>query len=1613
MWLHLSFPSDFPCLFAIVVSSLPKGLHSTFAFVGASLSLVFEDLLAALACMFAMLFGRIVTGFAISAFRAFVLFCFPASLLGNNACLVWFLAVIQFRAIDFEPLASISVSLDFASTLLGPFRSAFSLPLAGLSCPFIKCRVCASPAIAFLCLHVRRVHQNSAPKCPKQCFMRQIQVEVWVPFGGFPIEFDALKGFPGEGPLPQQTPKKSASWSLATANIGSLKTSSFWKSNEDTVYCLQETRVGRNNIRTSQKQVQATNRTLFCGELLSGIIRSDGRHITMHGGTAIIAADSIARAFDPQEDSTKLFAEVLKTKRANACWVQVSARVRALVFSVYAKTGASASPEILESNNSLLDKILLIAAQFGDIPIILAGDLQLNPLSYPSIAHAVHFEGWADPLASVDAEGRLFRPLTFSLDGTFTGEGEGCSSIDAVILNRVAFAALHSIEVVALSGLQHRPIRALFNWEPIHQIGEVHAKFAALDHSGWNKHADLNPELVNQQADDFWAHSFESAFESTEDFATKWHLVNNFCLQTLLNNGSQWGFGARKRGFLPSFVKKRICPGQLPNGTAATNKGSRLYKTLRQLWELETRMTRPSKSLRDAIVFQRTVKKVWHALWELHAPMVWDDIYGVTLVDVFHNVQWVLDEIHKWEKDKKCARISAWRSRMKESAQGSRKHIFHHLKNKCVDEPANLVLDADNNIIFQPRAAIESIAHDWDSIYSANALRHDPKQMLSVIWPYLDHDPPPFDLPPLTGADIAITIKQRKPIAAPGLDGWRTCDLQRLPRACCDAIASFFRALEDDCNSVMPDVLTRAKQVILNKPGPSSPLNKRLITILSPMLLAYTGTRFRQLQAWQRMVLPRVLCGGIQNRDMSDVSVGLRLEIDEAQASNNPLVGIKLDQSKCFDRIVPDFAAALFLALGLPKGLVNAFVKMYASLKRHLSYRGWISSTATTAANGVAQGCSLSLIAINVHMAVWARFMALIPHVSARVFIDDAYLWVRLAHVQQLETAIAVTKQWNLLIGQKLNTEKCSLWATNAKARKAARKLFPSIPLVFEFDALGAKIYTTQRDDCLFSEQRAVKICIDARNIAALPLTTEVKGQLIASKVIPQCSFAADISSIPKLTCAKIENEIANAIWGRRPHWRARMLVFTFLCNPCFVHPKVARAYVTVCNMWRYVHRHPEMLSRLRTVYPTAIVGKHTLLAHFRNALKIFHCAVMPDLTIGIGSSRFSILDVSPKDIRGMLHALGRQYCYESVNFNSRKDVKKPTGLVDYSLSTIFKHAASKDLAQKSLIPHFDAQIVGCTITNDRRAAAGFVDSAACRFCLQTKESLLHIIKDCPAAPSFVTGLEQHELGPNFCGLGIVEHPAGIASQRLKISKLPALDESSFDPHAQELEWFTDGSVLLQESYWVTSAAYAIFDKEERLVSSGPVCHPSLAAYTAELFAIAVAVTVAKARLRVFTDCKTVVDLFGQLIAAGEVPVHWSHSPIWEHILRVWKNKVGRCQDPVVLTWMPAHTADHLPFDHIDRADVFPNGLSGWHIRANRLADEEAKRVARAHALICIDLWPMVKAAARSRRDARPAQPAHWLRWGCKKGVSNFGGNQSSSAGGPIQVSFPSMGLEP
>lgn len=346
-------------------------------------------------------------------------------------------------------------------------------------------------------------------KKPNRSWRRKICAVLLVQLG-FPrnclrgswFEFDATLGYPGEGPPSPCQP----GWSLCTANIGSLRTSTIWKGSEDSEWCLQETRIGKNNVRNSSRMVQETGRHLFCGQLMSGILRANGVHTTMHGGTAVVASDVHTRPFLPEHDATGKYKGVFDSKRANAVWTQVTSTIRALIFSVYAKSGASACTETFNQNDLLLQDIFEIISQFGDIPVIVAGDFQVEPSNYPSVATAIHFHRWHDPLVQVDEEGNLFRPLTYSRDGTFTGHGDYCTSIDAILVNHVSFAALQSIQVLEILDLQHRPIRAVFNWEPILLCGDVHLKFAPLDTSTLPK--PHSPEAVqfDQRARMCWDH---------------------------------------------------------------------------------------------------------------------------------------------------------------------------------------------------------------------------------------------------------------------------------------------------------------------------------------------------------------------------------------------------------------------------------------------------------------------------------------------------------------------------------------------------------------------------------------------------------------------------------------------------------------------------------------------------------------------------------------------------------------------------------------------------------------------------------------------------------------------------------------------------------------------------------------------------------------------------------------------------------------------------------------------------------------------------------------------------------------------------------------------------
>ena len=306
----------------------------------------------------------------------------------------------------------------------------------------------------------------------------------------------------------------------------------------------------------------------------------------------------------------------------------------------------------------------------------------------------------------------------------------------------------------------------------------------------------------------------------------------------------------------------------------------------------------------------------------------------------------------------------------------------------------------------------------------------------------------------------------------------------------------------------LPKALTCAKQMILNKNGESCPLSKRLIIVLPILLLAYTGARFRHVAIWQSTHMPMQLQGAIKHRSMTSIHTHLQIQIDEAIHQRAPLIGVKLDKAKCFDRVLPILVVALLLAFGFPPHFANFMARMYEGIHRHMSYKGWMTPVATTTANGMPQGCSLSLLAINLYMFVWIKLLEHLPNITARAFMDNAYIWCNLLHAHELQTAVTITDLWDELSGQKTNAHKCTIWGTSCITRKKIKQLFPHMSLKNVFDVLGAWIHTTQKYDTGHSSAKTEKILLNAKNISVLPLTRDVKATLLGMKVLPQCTFA-------------------------------------------------------------------------------------------------------------------------------------------------------------------------------------------------------------------------------------------------------------------------------------------------------------------------------------------------------------------------------------------------------------------------------------------------------------------------------------------------------------------------
>ena len=1364
------------------------------------------------------------------------------------------------------------------------------------------------------------------------------------------IQFDHTKGFPGEGPTENDT------WKCISANIDSVATHPHCFQWQHDAIFLQETRVASSNIDYVSKTVSQSGRTFHTSKLLQHKQQKNGTFRIPHGGTAIVASSSLMWPFTQADDVTGRWSEIVASSRISAAWIQILPKLRALVFSFYGYPFDRVDEYGgFESNNALLQNIFEISSQYGDIPIIVAGDFQLDPSSYPAFQSAKNF-GWTDPITKSDELGNNVRPLTYSHQGNFDNPESQCSSIDGILLNAIAQSALVKVEVVYGDARQHTPVQADFKWPKVFQKGFVIERPAPFCLNGLRKtsQGNIDYQHLEEVANQLWEESFQTKCSNVDDNLA-WDAVNRYGITILQEAGAKFEIGPKTRGHKHRFKPKIVCPGQQNDGSAQTRKCASLSKLHALISELRCRLARQCNKFTDMLITLRLQEKVDKRIAQIPHFQGWDKDVHMNDQALFAIQKSLQSQIVEIRVKEKYERIGKWKEKMKHgtSSKNVDKTVYQWIKNKQETVTPNHIRDQSGNIIHDPIEAMHTINLKWDEIYSSNVLHEDPMKILSFVWPYLNRYHNPVTLPPLTGNELKSQILKRKTSAAPGLDGWRTVECKVLPEKFYDCVAKYFEEIENGTRH-FPHELAAAKQVILDKPhSDGSPLQKRLITILPIFYLAYSGLRYQQLQEWQLITLPPQLYGGIKSRKLTDVQNSIQLDIDTAKAKGEALVGMKLDKSKCFDRLLPDVTAALFTAFGLPKGFVRYFTLMYHNLHRYIAYNQWMSTTPTTCANGLAQGCSISLLAINLHMAVWIIFVQRF-HVSSAAFIDDSYLWAKIENICWIEKALEATSYWDTLTGQKLNPQKCQIWASTAHGRKLIKKAFHDMELVHTIEVLGARIQTTELKAYGWKKEKTDKIRKDIKNISSIPCSREVKSHIIASKIIPQITFSAHINGVPKDVLQSMQDQIAAALWGNRPKWRSKLLLLGLISKPHGCDPILARSYNMILDTMTFLKNGSSNdRQRWENQFLSERISPNSMMAHFAQACTCIGIKHSETFKVTIWDSEaLCFLDFSRRDFKLLLQHLCRHICYSNASSTTRKDLSICQGILDYSVTSLAASPAEKlHYGGKNLACHRDSILVGCTITNDRAYAANFVESAECRFCGKTKESIMHIVRECEALPDELRKPALPlNLGPNFDCFGIAETSLDNAKKALRVSnptQIPYVQwnqQTTRDP----CQVWVDGSVDDQQLFFHQKGGFAIVDASGNKIFAGPVYHINLSAYTTELWAAIVAFVSSAQPIHIHSDCQTVVKQINEVIQTRQIPFCWSHISWWiffNNVLCERMNLIG-CS-PLKIEWCKAHQVDNVPSYMLTWELAEKLGTTVNNLRGNKFADYFAKQAVR------------------------------------------------------------------
>ena len=853
------------------------------------------------------------------------------------------------------------------------------------------------------------------------------------------------------------------------------------------------------------------------------------------------------------------------------------------VFVVYAAAGNAA--EATDGREDLLGRVLLeIPHRIGDAPAIVLGDLNTDHDRSPTLRRALD-NHWIDASArACEADGST-PPQTFH-------RGTASSRIDYVLLNKWASLALvdcKTYEVCTVKG--HSCVSATLNLEVFNQTTLTYRMpkeipppqnrpgmaITVPDLTEFHSHiTDGNVELA-----------WKTLSTASETFA--------LAAAGIAANEQRPYHG---RGDSRKPIQTRMCaPSSKKTGCSMTEQELRVDHAVRKLTAYVAHFKRSD----GPGVLPHEVRSTWKNRAPLVLKLAAQRRLRIPDTD-FPNHETssaLLDMMRKVQNDLERTRCAHSRSHYKrnltEMFDTDRKELLTWLR--ATPQRAAETLSRPDGSLTANVEEMDRILQDaWNPIlrlYSADSPEPEYKPFAEQYGRFIRQHP--METCDITGRELRDLLrKKKKKSSACGIDGWRMCELERLPDALLEGYAKLYNLIER--TGVWPEGLLTALVTLIPKGCSQLPTDLRPITVTSAVYRLWACRRLMDVTKWQEHWALPSQHGFRPNHRGEDVIMEITTLIEESLLDeDSKLYILALDFQKCFDRVPQELVLKLAEDLGMHQRVIHPLRTMYRLLKRRFKMPLGVGEEFEVT-NGILQGCPLSVILINALLFIMlASIEEGIPGAFTESFADDANLMSRSETAVQV--ALTFVEKFCVMTGMKLN-EKKTVMLGITKGTKKFRKEHPyesevsyadGTPLhtVESHKLLGVIASTAANPNTRSNTERTTSVyplCSAISEHGLLPF--HIRSNIVTSVVMPTAMYGCAFHFMSTRHLSDLRTRVTTGIWGTSRSLRSRnqTAVLAILNKGHLADPCIAVPYNTAKALLTGSRRSPRLAARVNRI---------------------------------------------------------------------------------------------------------------------------------------------------------------------------------------------------------------------------------------------------------------------------------------------------------------------------------------------------------------------------------------------------------------------------------------------